>query len=405
MKRKKKKRAGRGVELLPQAAAWNGHSTYRSTASKTFTPVLGSSAAAAETARYWPTKGWRTTTPEAQGMDSAAIADTIEAFRDRHVHSMVIVRNGYLVAEAYNESTDADTPQNMYSVTKSITSALAGIALYERKLESIDRRLAEFFPELANDPLKSGIMIKHLLYMTSGLEWNNESDQSSKDMMYSADWIRHILERPSVHKPGEKYNYSNGDAHLLSAVLQKATGESLLDYAKPRLFAPLGITNVIWNCDPQGYSIGAWAMALTVRDMAKLGLLYLKEGEWDGATIIPKSWIRESLTKRVWLNYGDGRQGGYGYYWWLKPLPQGLIAGSTKEYDTFYAAGSWGQRIFVVPELQLIVAATANSADVDMPEQLLNRVVQAVRSDRSLAENSDATRRLNQAIQSFKTRR
>jgi CubicO group peptidase (beta-lactamase class C family) len=394
MKRKKKKRAGSGT-VSPRAAAWDGHNRY--------TSVSGSSVAVLEPARCWPTEGWSTTTPEAQGMDSAAIADTIQAFRDRDVHSMVIVRNGYLVAEAYYESTDADIPQNVYSVTKSITSALAGIALHERKLASVDLRLAEFFPELAKDPLKSGITIKHLLSMTSGLEWNNESDQSSKDMMYSADWIQHILERPSIHKPGEKYNYSNGDAHLLSAVLQKATGESLLDYAKPRLFAPLGITNVIWNYDPQGYSIGAWAMALTVRDMAKLGLLYLREGEWDGATIIPKSWIRESLTKRVWLNYGDGRQGGYGYYWWLKPLAQGLVEGSAKEYNTFYAAGSWGQRVFVVPGLQLVVALTAYSADLDMPEQLLNRVVQAIRSDRPLAENPDAARRLDQAIQSLKT--
>lgn len=329
---------------------------------------------------YWPTEGWRTAEPEAQGMDSAALAHTIDAFRSRDVKSVVIIRNGYLVAEAYEESAGADTPQNVYSVTKSVTSALAGIALSEHKLKSVEQPIAEFFPELSLEPVKSEIRMKHLLSMTSGLEWIDDHNQASEAMMYSTDWIRSILEHRAGFKPGAKFNYSNGDAHLVSAVLHKATGESLLDYAKSRLFAPLGIKNVKWNPDPQGYSIGAWAMALTVRDMAKLGLLYLKEGRWDGKTIIPKHWIRESLTKRAWLNYADGRHGGYGYFWWLKPLAGRLFGGVTKQYDTFYAAGSYGQRIFVVPALQLIVAATAYSLDLDMPEQLLNGIVQAIPS-------------------------
>jgi CubicO group peptidase (beta-lactamase class C family) len=376
-------------ELSQQNSIGSGNNKYLSIPKFTFTQVSSTSVANAKNNQYWPTEGWRTATPESQGMDSAVIADTFEAFRNRNVHSIVIIRNGYLIAETYNESTDTGTLQDVRSVTKSIASALTGIALSEHKFKSIDQKLAEFFPELANVPLKSEIMIKHLLYMTSGLEWNNEDDQSSKDMMYSSDWIQNILEHSSLNKPGAIFNYSNGDAHLLSAVLQKATGESLYDYAKSRLFAPLGIMNVNWNHDPQGYSIGSWAVGITLRDMAKIGLLYLKEGIWDGKTIIPKEWIRESLTKRVWLNYSDGRQGGYGYFWWLKPLAQGLLENGTKQYDTFYAAGSGGPRIFVVPELQLILAATATSSDPEMPEQLLNRVVRAIRSDRSVAVNTE----------------
>jgi CubicO group peptidase (beta-lactamase class C family) len=273
-----------------------------------------------------------------------------------------------MVAEAYNDDAAiAEKPQAIFSITKSVTSALTGIALAEQKLRSIDQRVAEFFPEIADDPLKSEITIRHLLSMTSGLEWSDEADQSSSGMMYSPDWIEYVLSRPAAHQPGSKFNYSNGDAHLLAAVLHKAIGQSLFEYAKPRLFAPLGITNVRWNEDPQGYTIGAWAMALTTRDLAKLGLLYSEDGEWNGAAIIPKAWAKDTLTKRVWLNYADGRQGGYGYMWWLKPLAQGVLAGDTKQYETFYAAGSWGQRIYVVPELQLIIAATAYSADVDMP--------------------------------------
>ncbi|WP_052487388.1 serine hydrolase domain-containing protein [Gordoniibacillus kamchatkensis] len=377
---KKKKRAGRGLDVALPAVAGGGHQKPWRTSNTEAAGTSGPSAANADSLSYWPTEGWKVTSPEAQGMDSAAIERTIEAFRERQVRSVAVVRNGCLVAEHYSEGTGADKPQNMYSVTKSITSALAGIALADRKLKSVDQRLADFFPELNKHPLKSQIRIKHLLSMTSGLEWADDRNQSSEAMMYSPDWIRTVLEQPQQYPPGSKYNYSNGDAHLMSAVLHKATGQPLLDYAKSRLFAPLGITNVLWNSDPQGYSIGAWAMALTLRDMAKIGLLYLKGGLWEGRTVIPKRWIRESLMKRAWLNYPDGSQGGYGYFWWLKPLAPGLVQGQTKQYDTFYAAGSFGQRIFVVPALQLIVAATAYSSDVEMPEQLLNGIIQAIKS-------------------------
>jgi CubicO group peptidase (beta-lactamase class C family) len=403
MKIKEKNRIGSGIDLSLPKATWGKHRNYLNAPNKTFLHVTGTPVANGAGTDYWPTAGWKTVTPEAQGIDSASLAHTLDAFRSRDVHSLVVVRNGYLVAEAYNYDVAVpETPQAIFSITKSVTSALAGIALAEQKLKSIDVRVAEFFPEIADDPLKSEITVRHLLSMTSGLDWNDEADQSSSGMMYAPDWIQYVLNRPAQHQPGTKFNYSNGDAHLLAAVLHKAIGQSLFEYATPRLFVPLGITNVKWNEDPQGYTIGAWAMALTTRDMAKLGMLFAKDGEWDGATIIPKAWVKDTLTKRVWLNYADGRQGGYGYMWWLKPLSQGVIAGDTKQYETFYAAGSWGQRIFVVPELHLIIAATAYSADVDMPEQLLNSVVQAVRSDRPLAESPEAVSRLEQAVQSFK---
>ncbi|MFD0698987.1 serine hydrolase domain-containing protein [Paenibacillus sp. GCM10027628] len=366
-------------------------------------PVASVAAAGkGKAAFYWPTEGWRTTSPEEQGMDSSQLADVMNEFRNREVHSMVIIRNGYLVAEAYNENNQIDTPQDTRSVTKGITSALTGIALAEQKLKSIDQRLSDFFPELAKVPLKFEIAIKHLLYMASGLEWPDEHEQSSQEMMYSADWIQTILDKPAANKPGTQFNYSNGDAHLLSAVVQKATGESLFEYAKSRLFAPLGITRVNWNHDPQGYSIGSWALALTARDMAKIGLLYMKEGEWDGRQVIPKRWIKETLTPRIVHRYKNGEQGGYGYYWWLKTLSRGRFDGDTKKYETFYAAGSGGRRIFVIPELKLIVALTAHTADVDMPEQVLQSVVRSIQSAHPLPENTEGMNKLNQAVLSFK---
>ena len=131
---------------------------------KTFPRISSNSdSISAKTANDWPTQGWKTSTPEAQGMNSAALAKMLEVFRDQQVHSVAVIRNGHLVAEAYNESTQADLPQDVKSVTKSVTSALIGIALSERKLISLDQRLAAFFPELESDPLKSKIMLKHLL--------------------------------------------------------------------------------------------------------------------------------------------------------------------------------------------------------------------------------------------------
>jgi CubicO group peptidase (beta-lactamase class C family) len=351
---------------------------------------------------YWPTAGWRTSTPEAQGMFSGTLAKMLEVFGNQQVHSIAVVRNGHLVAEAYNQTTQADTPQDIKSVTKSITSALVGIALSERKLISSDQRMADFFPELASDPLKSKMTIKHLLSMTSGMAWDNTNEDSSTEMMYSSDWVQYILDRPGYVEPGSFFNYSNGDAHLLSALLHKVTGESMFDYAKSRLFGPLGITDVNWDDDTQGRTIGAWAMALTLRDMAKIGYLYMKQGQWEDQTIIPKTWIRDSVQARTTLNYSNGTKGGYGLFWWSKTLPKGIVRGSKKQYDIYYASGSAGRRIFVVPELELIVAMTANSPDVDMPEYLLLHVLQAIRSDKPLSENQENFAKLEQAVKAFK---
>lgn len=364
-------------------------------------PLRSSMEATSRPSAQWPTHGWPTSTPEAQGLYSATLAKTFDVFLDHGVHSIAVIRNGVWVADACKEGIEPSILQDMKSVTKGVTSALIGIALNEGMLKSPDQRLAAFFPELENDPIKSKIQLKHLLSMTSGLSWDNDQEQSSNEMMHAPDWVAYILNRPAQYEPGAVFNYSNGDAHLLSAVISKVTGMTMFDYAKSRLFEPLGITNVNWNHDHQGITIGAWALALSLADMAKLGSLYLNNGQWEGKSIIPQSWIRTSFMKRVTLNYSNGTQGSYGYYWWTKSLAKGLNKGSRKELDIFYASGSGGRRIFGIPELKMIVALTANSGDVDMPESLLHHVLQAVRSNKPLAENPTAVEQLQQAIQRF----
>lgn len=352
---------------------------------------------------YEPTEGWRTTSPEAQGMDSTRVAAAIDALRGHNVRSLVVVRNGYVVAEAYSRDVDADAPQDLRSVTKSVVSAAVGIALAERKLSGLDRRVAEFFPELASDPVKSEITVNHLLFMGSGLEWDNDGDRESHRMTRSPDWVRYVLERPSRAKPGTSFHYSNGDAHLLSAVLQKATGMTLYEYASSRLFEPLGIRNALWMSDPQGYTIGAWSLAMPTRDLAKIGLMYLSGGYWGSKPLLPSSWVEHSLRRYVVHRYKDGAEGGYGYFWWLLPYAAGSPDARWKQ-GAFYAAGSSGQRLYVVPRLRLIVAMTANNAvEADMPDRLLAQIVQAVRSDKPMAEQPASAAVLSGSIGRFKT--
>ncbi|MCZ8523079.1 MULTISPECIES: serine hydrolase domain-containing protein [Paenibacillus] len=352
---------------------------------------------------YWPTAGWRTSSPEAQGMHSEGIAAAIEAYQHQNLHSVAIVRNGYMVTEAYNSVTQPDVPQDLRSVTKSFTSALTGIALHENKVTSLEEKLSSYLPQAADGSTKAEIQLGHLLYMASGLDWDNNGEKSTKEMSESPDWIAYILNTPSRSKPGTVFHYSNGDAHLMSAVLQKATGQTLFDYAKPHLFEPMGINGAQWKQDPQGHSIGAWSIQMTTRDMAKFGYLYLHKGLWDGAQLLPTSWVEESWKERVPQKYSDGTQGAYGYYWWMKPLaPEG--EGELARYKAYYAAGSEGQRIFVVPGMDLIVAVTAyNTLNEDMPLGLLTEIVKAVDTKSSLPANEAATTRLQETVQVFKS--
>ncbi|TVY08867.1 serine hydrolase domain-containing protein [Paenibacillus cremeus] len=313
---------------------------------------------------------WKSSSPEAQGLDSRSLAHVFEALPNYNVRSMVVVRNGYVVAEAMNEEMSVETPQVAYSLTKSVLSALTGIAISENKLQ-LDQKLSHWFPELVGVLHKEDIEIRHLLSMTSGLEWNDYNNVASEQMMYSSDWTEAILAHPAAHAPGTHFNYSNGDAHLLAVVLEKAIGQRLLDYAEAHLFAPLGISQVQWAADPQNHQIGSWGMALPVHDMAKLGLLYLHNGEWQGQAIVPHQWIAETLNPKAYIRDAKGSVSLYGFMWWMKSMTKNV-------FNTFYAGGSFGQRIFVIPALHLVVAMTAYSSDVDMPEQILNSIINSV---------------------------
>ncbi|MCS7463403.1 beta-lactamase family protein [Paenibacillus doosanensis] len=350
---------------------------------------------------YWPTEGWRTASPEERGMDSAVIADMVDQLKHHNVHSFVLIRDGYLVAEGYNKDWDAGKLHPMFSVTKSFTSALVGMALEQKVIRDLNQPMKDFIPEIAGDSRKARIKVSELLSMISGIDWDNTGERSSLEMTEAPNWGEYIWSRPMAHEPGTAFKYSNGDAHLLSILTQRAFGFPLSAFAKINLFDPLGITSVIWNQDPQGHLIGSWGLKLTPRDMAKLGFLYLHKGRWENYQLLRPEWVEESVQLQGTQLYDDGTEGGFGYLWWLKPIVS--ETNRTWHRQAFYAAGSGGQRIFVVPDLNLVMAMTANNEHDDiMPERMMVKAALAVKADRPLSVNEIGAARLRASLQAFK---
>jgi CubicO group peptidase (beta-lactamase class C family) len=319
---------------------------------------------------YWPTADWRSSTPEDQGIDSEKLRRMLEYIKENNIdiHSILIIRHGYLVLESYLAPYNRDTIHNLKSVSKSFLSALVGISLRDKLLSSLDQKVADFFPEYfasIDDPRKKEITLRHLLTMTAGFNWE-ENTPIANGLWNSQNWVKYAIEMPMKDNPGEKFTYSTALTHLMSAILTKTSGMSTEELAGKALFDPLGIKVKLWRRDPQGICFGGSELFLTPRDMAKFGYLYLKQGIWNGKSIVPPDWIGESVKPQVktggWSVFPD-----YGYWWWLQP-------GS-------YSAEGWGgQRIIVAPDQDLVVVFT--SADFDQYNHLYeNFIIPAVKSD------------------------
>jgi CubicO group peptidase (beta-lactamase class C family) len=330
---------------------------------------------------YWPTAGWRTAAPDQQGMNPAVLDDlnTVVPNFYPQVRSVLVIRHGYLVYEGYWHGFTASDGHDSRSVTKSFVSALVGIALRDRHLESLDQTveelLADHLPANA-DPRLRQATVKQLLAMTSGLASDDSSlggdDKIWDRMARSRDWIRHTLGRRLESNPGERFAYSSATSHLLSAIMADSTGQSTLAFARAELFGPLGIATdhaleltinhwpvtkaeletfekatVAWPRDPQGYHLGDGFLKLPARDLAKLGYLYLNDGRWDGTQVVPADYVRASTQPQSDPDTGDH----YGYQWWVN---------DNYGYDTFRAQGYGGQLIYVIPKLDLVVVITSD---------------------------------------------
>jgi CubicO group peptidase (beta-lactamase class C family) len=342
---------------------------------------------------YWPTEGWRTATPEEQGMSSAQLAAIFDyvAEEELEIHSILIVRNGYLVLEEYGHGHDAAGQHILYSVTKSVTSALVGIAIAEGHIESVEQPILEFFPDRTfrnTDDVKRAISIEDVLTMRAGIDWYMSLRYT---MSQAPDWAQFVLDLPMITEPGTEFLYNDGTAFVLSVILQNAVGITTIDFADKYLFQPLGITDYTWKTSSQGFANTAWGLHLTPRDMAKFGFLYLHNGEWDGQQIVPAEWVKASTQPHVdpqaaSLPVPHPDDQAYGYMWWA-------YAG-----DGYYAArGLEGQRIWVLPDHNLVVVLTARagtSNTLSLKPILDDYVIPSVVSDTALNPDPDAFKAL-----------
>ncbi len=316
---------------------------------------------------YWPTEGWQTSTPEEQNMDSAKLDKMMEFIdeADLTIFSVVVVRHGYIVLEEYPDPFfDRDWKWKLHSVTKSFTSALIGIAIEKGFIDSVEQKVIDFFPDrtIANlDSQKQNMTLEHLLTMTSGLDWDEHSFRygdprnSLAQMVRSRRPTQFMLDLPMASEPGEDFLYNTGASYLLSAIITETTGQDTFDFAREFLFEPLGITDVKWANSIEFIPYGGSELHLTPRDMAKFGYLYLNNGIWDGKQIVPTDWVAKSTETHVFLT----ESGGYGYHWWTLP-----------KNEIYYASGLYEQKIYVIPDLDMVVAFTAGLKGWD-PEPLL----------------------------------
>jgi CubicO group peptidase (beta-lactamase class C family) len=325
--------------------------------------------------------GWKTGSAESVGLDPArlsALTASIRAWPELGVHAILIERGGRLVYEQYFEAFDQrwgeplgrvsmsrDTLHDLRSVTKSVVSALVGIALAEGAIKTLEEPVIGWFPDYPdlNTPERRRVTLAHVLGMTSGLEWNEDipyTDPRNDEirMTRDPDPLRYALSRPFVHEPGAEFNYNGGSTQVLAAVVARATKKPLRDYIRSVLLQPLGITEFEWLGDVAGLPNAASGLRLRPRDLAKFGSLYLHGGRWNGKQVIPADWVEQSTRRnfkfRPRTGPDAGGEFGYSYFWWYNCVPTraGLI-------EVRAAVGNGQQRVFVMPGLDMVVTVLA----------------------------------------------
>ena len=330
--------------------------------------------------------GWAVADATSSGLDSAALSrmeNAVAAGEFKKITSVLVARHGKLVYEKYFDG-DANSLRNTRSATKSITSILMGIAVDHQQLSGVDAKVFPYFPEkqpLANpDPRKDQISVEDFLTMSSLLECddNNEFSRGNEERMYIIeDWVKFLLDLPIkgfapwATKPqdspyGRSFSYCTAGVTTLGAVIEKATKTKLADYAAANLFGPLGIQQVKWTYSPLGLAQGGGGLELRSRDLLKLGQLYLNGGTWSGKQIVSKNWATASTTPHVEVD--DSTK--YGYLWWLKDF---------KGHPAAYMSGNGGNKVAVVPDLDMVVVITSTNYNTrgmhEQTDRLLNEYV------------------------------
>jgi len=303
---------------------------------------------------YWPTKKWRTSSPEKQGMDPEILGQISSYVNEAcpNPASVLIVRHGYIVFEEYYIGSEEDLSQ-LACITKSVTSALIGIAIKEGYLKTTDQKMIDFFPEFVSDDLNpqvNSITIRHLLIMSAGFGRDNLG-------IMNPDLIRDMCNHPLQKEPGQEFSYSTTSSNLLSMIITKATGMTVLDFGNQYLFKPLGISNIRWE-EAYGYTYGGLGLQLAPHDLAKIGYLYLNRGRWGKKQMLTPEWVAESTRGQIDVPKSQKVSNEeYGYHWWVR---------STGGHHSFFAWGAGGKFIYVIPDLDVVAVTTTYAAISDV---------------------------------------
>jgi CubicO group peptidase (beta-lactamase class C family) len=339
---------------------------------------------------YWPTARWKHAMPEDYGVNIKLVEKAFKYIKEEfpYYKSIHIVRSGFLVFERSNPDPYEDIDSvfirklgallcmaikapkgtfkenigdswNIRTATHSIISLLIGIAVKEKFIAGLDKRICDYFPELfdgGTDQIKMNITIKQLLMMQSGFKSIEKGMTAFKLLFANSNLLKAIIKMPLINKPDEGFIYSSANAHLLSAILTKATNMSAYEFAKKYLFEHLGIKNVSWEADKQGYSFGGGNLFMTTQDMSKIGYLVLNAGLWDGKQIVSKEWIDEIFVKCK--ESLDGSNPNYGYLWYINEYWDTI---REKNFTVYSATGKGGQRIYIVPELDVVISVISRT--------------------------------------------
>ena len=298
-------------------------------------------------------------TPEAEGVSSQGIIDFLDAANKSKTefHSFMLLRHGKVIAEGWWNPYRADLRHSLYSCSKSFTATAVGFAIAERKL-SLDDKVISFFPNELPDTVSNylkELTIKDALIMSDGME----PDPSFK-IASDSDWIKGFLATPIIHEPGTTFLYNSLGTYMLSAIVQKVTGEKVMDYLQPRFFEPLGIRGADWETDIKGINTGGWGLRVKTEDMAKFAELYLQKGVWNGKQVLPKGWVEEASTAKI-IQHADLPQSkkdssdweqGYCYQMWRC------------RHNAYRGDGAYGQFMIVMPDEDAALAITAETPDM-----------------------------------------
>jgi len=341
--------------------------------------------------------GWQTASLADAGIDPGPIGEMLAEIyhgerpgfhnwppgqeKYENIHGILIVKDGRLVFEEYFYGYRLDSRHNVASVTKSIASLLAGIAIEQGKIAGVGEKVLPFFPELLPleqpDPQVADITIEDLLTMRHGWECDDWDPDSAT--YYLSDWeagqpdlVAATLNLPPAAAPGSHFSYCSASTVVLGGLIANAAGMGIPEYADEVLFSPLGIETALWSRAPGGWTDTGGSLQMRPRDMARLGLLMLQDGNWDGVQVVPEAWGRQSVQEHVRLPFNETWGRGYGYLWWLSEVP---VAGEVVR--SFAASGAGGQVIAVFPELEMVVVITGGNYDDDegQPFEIMERFI------------------------------